>query len=76
MSVEFVGKAKYFIPFIDDKTRKTFVYFLKHNNKAFKVFNNFKELVEKQSGHKIKILRSDNKREFVNKYFDEFLSEK
>lgn len=70
MDVKSVDRAKYFITFIDNTTRKTFGYFLKHKNEALNVFNNFKELVEKQSGHKIKILRSNNKREFVNKYFD------
>jgi hypothetical protein len=35
------------------------VYFLKEKSAAFVVFKNFKDLVENESGYKIKTLRSD-----------------
>ena len=34
------------------------------------VFSNFKSIVERQSGRKIKILRTDGGGESVSKYFD------
>src|SRR5579871_5011749 len=40
--------AKYFIIFIDDKTRMTFIYLLKIKGKAFHKFKNFQALVENQ----------------------------
>ena len=57
---------------IDDFSRKTWVYFLKQKLKAFVVFKNFKALVEKESGYKIKALRSDKGGEFTSKKFNEF----
>lgn len=47
------GKTKYFIFFIDDYSRKSWVYFLKQKSEAFVAFKNFKALVEK-NGYEIK----------------------
>ena len=44
------GGEHYFITFIDDYSRKTWVYFLQEKSKAFSAFKNFKALVEKESG--------------------------
>ena len=60
---------KYFLTFIDDDSRGTWVYFLKLKSKVFNMFLAYKALVEKQSGHKIIKLRSDNGGEYVNKKF-------
>src|SRR5579871_1913513 len=43
-----LGGAKYFIIFIDDKTRITFIYLLKTKGEAFDKFKNFQALVENQ----------------------------
>ena len=59
------GSSKYFITFIDDFNRKTWVYFLKNKFKSFKVY------VQKQSGWFIKILRTDRGTEFT--VYDDFL---
>ena len=53
------GGNIYFITFIDDFSRYTYVYFLKYKDEAFNAFKNYKAEVEKQLGKKIKILRSD-----------------
>ena len=34
------------------------------------VFIKFKEMVERHSGHKIKVMRTDGGGEYVSKYFD------
>ena len=47
-------------------------YFLKHKSEAFEVFKQFKVMVEKQSGHYIKILRTDRGREFASNNFLSF----
>ena len=49
-----IGGYNYFLTFIDDYSRKTWVYFLKHNSDAFGYFQQFKALVENHSGHHIK----------------------
>ncbi len=69
------GGAQYFRTFIDDFSRKTHVYLLKANEETFEKFKQYKALVENEIGHKIKVLRYDNEREFVSKKFDAFLTE-
>ena len=50
------GGKRYFITFIDDLSRKTWVYFLQEKSKAFSTFQNFKALVENETGKKIQTL--------------------
>ena len=52
-----LGKNNYFLLFIDDFSRKTWVYFLKQKSEAFRAFKKFKGVVEKESGCKIKAMR-------------------
>ncbi len=68
------SEAQYFFTFIDDFSRKTHVYFLKAKGEAFEKFKQYKALVENEIGHKIKMLRSDNRGEFVSKKFDTFFA--
>ena len=66
------GKNKYFLLFIDDFSRKTWVYFLKEKSEAFVSFKKFKTHVEKESNYKIQALRTDRGGEFTSKEFNEF----
>ncbi|KAK2985060.1 hypothetical protein RJ640_022938 [Escallonia rubra] len=59
----------YFLLFIDDYNRKTWVYFLKKKSEVFSTFKRFKAIVEKQSGYQIKAMRSDRGGEFISKEF-------
>src|SRR5579871_3456526 len=70
-----LGGAKYFIIFIDDKTRMTFIYLLKTKGKAFDKFKNFQALVENQQNKKIKRIRSNNGGEFTSKKFKQHLQD-
>ncbi|GAU34810.1 hypothetical protein TSUD_394360 [Trifolium subterraneum] len=45
-----LGKSNYFLLFVDDFSRKTWVYFLKEKSEVFENFKKFKALVEKESG--------------------------
>lgn len=56
---------KCFSTFIDDFSRKTWVYFLKHKSDAIDAFKEFKAYVEKQSGRQIRILRTDRGTEYL-----------
>lgn len=73
MKVKSPGNARYFITFIDERTRYRKVYFLKNKNEAFSKFKEYRAEVEKFTNHKIKYLQSDNGTEFCNKEFDEYL---
>ena len=70
-STSFSG-FKYFLTFIDDYSRCTWVYFLKLKSELFNMFLAYKALVEKKSGHQIIKLRSKNGGEYVNKNFTTF----
>ena len=50
----------YYVSFINDFSRKTWIYFLKAKSEVFNKFKEFKVHVENLSEKKIKILRSDN----------------
>ncbi|MCI3170686.1 integrase catalytic domain-containing protein, partial [Klebsiella pneumoniae] len=66
LPVDSFSGFKYLLTFIDDFSRRTWVYFLKLKSEVFNMFLAFKAFVEKQSGHQILKLRSDNGREYVN----------
>ena len=67
----------YFMTFIDDYSRKTWIYFLKskESDEVLDRFREFKALVENQSKKKIKVLRSDNGGEYTSSGFIYFCSE-
>lgn len=67
---------KYFVTFIDDCTRMTWVYFLKNKSDVVDRFILFFQMIQTQFHTTIKILRSDNGREFVNKTMSEFFQQK
>lgn len=75
MRVESEGGALYFITFIDDYSRYITVYVLRNKSDAFKAFKEYLAMAEKQTGCKLKRLRSDNGREYINKEFDNFLKD-
>jgi len=60
MSVHSISGHIYYIIFVDDFSRKTWIYYLKHKYKAFKTFKEFKALVENLTGKKTKIFRFNN----------------
>ncbi|KAL0374367.1 UNVERIFIED_CONTAM: Retrovirus-related Pol polyprotein from transposon TNT 1-94 [Sesamum radiatum] len=68
----FTWKNSYFVLFIDDYSRKTWVYLLKDKSEVFGKFKKFKAMVENQSGYRIKALRSDRGGEFTSNEFKFF----
>ncbi|KAL5770994.1 hypothetical protein ACOSP7_015148 [Xanthoceras sorbifolium] len=62
----------YYVTFIDDSTRKVWVYFLKKKSEVFDTFRKWKAMVENETGLKIKRLRSDNGGEYRDSRFREF----
>lgn len=65
------SNKRYLISFIDDFSRKTWVYFLHEKSEAFAVFKRYKACVEKEIGAYIKCLRTDRGGEFNSKDFVE-----
>jgi hypothetical protein len=75
MSTTSLSKYVYYLSFIDDFSRKTWIYFLKYKSEVFNKFKEFKVLVENISEKKINILRSDNGGEFTLDEFKAFCKE-
>jgi hypothetical protein len=67
VTVPSLGESLYYVSFIDDFSRKTWIYFLRKESKVFEKFKEFKSLVENQTNKKIKVLRTDNSGEFCGK---------
>jgi transposase InsO family protein len=72
MSSTSISGYVYYVSFIDDYSRKTWVYFSKSKDKVFDKFKEFKSLIKNLSKRKIKILRSDNGGEYTSKEFVNF----
>ncbi|RDX74739.1 hypothetical protein CR513_45469, partial [Mucuna pruriens] len=63
------GGNHYFISFVDDFSRKLWVYLIKRKGEAFEVFKRFKAMVEKQCGCFIKVLKTDGGGEYTSHDF-------
>jgi hypothetical protein len=50
----------YYVSFVDDFSRKNWIYFLKTKGEVFIKFKELKTLIENLSKNKIKVLISDN----------------
>ncbi|KAG9450658.1 hypothetical protein H6P81_010623 [Aristolochia fimbriata] len=70
-----LGGNRYYLTFIDDFSRYTWVYFLKEKSEALNKLKEFKALAENQSRKYIKVLRSDRGGEYTSKAFEEFCKE-
>lgn len=75
MNVTSHSGAEYFLTFIDDKTRYVWVYFLRHKDEVFEKFREWKSMVEKATGKKLKAIRTDNGGEFTSRQFENYLNE-
>ena len=60
---------EYYVTFIYDYSRKTWIYFLNTKSEVFNKFKEFKALKENHSERRIKTLRSDNGGEYTSKEF-------
>ena len=66
------GGNMYFITFIDDCSRFTYVFLLKHKDEVFYAFKVYKAEVENQLGKNIKTLRSDRGGEYFPNDFNAY----
>lgn len=64
---------RWFVSFVDDCTRMTWVYQLKHKSDVCSIFRMFHQMVTTQFGIPIKVLRSDNGGEYVKQDLLDFM---
>ena len=62
MSASSLRGYVYFVSFIDDFSRNTWIYFMKNKDEVFNKFKEFKSLIENHTEKKIKTSRSNNGR--------------
>jgi hypothetical protein len=65
----------YYVLFIDDHSRKTWIYFLKTKDGLLARFQEFKAQVENLTEKRIKVLRSDNGGEYTSMDFSDLCVE-
>jgi transposase InsO family protein len=66
--------ARYFVTFIDDHSRLTWVYVLKDRSQLFATFQYFYAEISNQFNAKLLAFRTDNAREYTESSFQEFLT--
>ena len=71
-----LGGSRFYVTFIDDFSRKVWVYSLKHKSDVFETFKKWKAEVENQTGLKVKCLKSDNVGEYDKSEFKAFCAAK
>ena len=59
-SVSSIGGSRYFVVFVDDYSRYSWIFNMKHHSELLEVYSNFAKMVETQFSKRIKIFRSDN----------------
>lgn len=72
MSAVSLNGCYYYVIFIDDFSRRTWVYLMKTKDEVFSRFLEFKALVENKKARRIKVLRSDNGGDYTSKDFKHF----
>ena len=68
-----MGGCRFYVTFIDDHTRKVWVFFMKEKSEVFTHFQSFKAMAEKQTGKYVQCLRSDGGGEYFSNEFSDFL---
>jgi hypothetical protein len=71
VSVPSLGKSVYYVSFIDDFSRNTWIYFLRKKYEVFDMFKEFKALIENQIDKRIRVLMTDNGGELCGNEFEE-----
>ncbi|XP_031745067.1 uncharacterized protein LOC116405245 [Cucumis sativus] len=66
---------RYYVLFIDDYSRFTWIYFLKHRSELSRTYIEFANMIRTQFSSPIKILRTDNALEYKDSILLSFLSQ-
>ena len=72
-SVSSIGGSRYFVVFIDDYSRYSWIFNMKYRSELLQVYFNFAKMVETQFSKRIKIFRSDNALEYTQYAFQAVL---
>ncbi|RVW67457.1 Retrovirus-related Pol polyprotein from transposon TNT 1-94 [Vitis vinifera] len=67
--------SRWFVTFVDDHTRVTWVFLMKKKSEVREIFENFNNMVQTQFQAKIQVLRTDNAREYYHNILGSYLLE-
>jgi L-rhamnose mutarotase len=70
--VSSLGGSRYYVTFIDDATRKTWVYCIRQKSDVFYTFKKWKALDENEIGKRLKCLGLENGGEYCRNEFDDY----
>jgi len=73
MSETSLGGAKFFVTFKDDATGYRYGYFMKHKADVYECFKEVEREIANKCGRKMRVLRSDNGREYCNEKMNKYL---
>ncbi|GFY96881.1 dihydroxyacetone kinase [Actinidia rufa] len=64
-----LSQHHYYVTFIDDYTRCTWVYLMRHKSEVFSHFTHFLQMIKTQYNTVVRNIRSDNGREYITNEF-------
>ena len=68
-----LGGSDYFVTFVDGRSHHVWVYSLRSKDQVFETFLQWQRMVEKESGQRVQILRTDNGGEYTSHRFRDHL---
>ena len=74
-SIPNISSMKWFVSFINDCTRVTWLFLMKDKSDVYQLFVQFYNMIQTQFSKTIKRLLSDNGKEHVNHQFSHFVKE-
>ena len=68
-----ISGTRWFVTFVDDHTRVTWVFLMKEKSEVGHIFQTFNRMVQNQFNSKIQVLKSDNAKEYFTSSLSTYL---
>jgi hypothetical protein len=71
--VQNISGTRWFVSFVDDHTRITWLFLMKEKSEVGTLFRNFNSMIQTQFQTKIQVLKTDNAKEYFNTILGSYL---